>query len=455
MGRRKDQPSWTPEQDAFIRERFEMGLPTRVIHAQWPKGFPYRTITAITLRKQKLGIKTALNPDLTQRGVKQPPPPEEVGTWAVQDEGDEIVVRSFGTEVKTLEELIARAKIDTTKYEIDKPETSMHETTVRDAEGKIRKVQNFRLVARFRLRQGPTTKEMVESIIAGAFAPRKPTMGKVPKVAESDFMQASIIADPHIGKLAWPAETGREAWDTAIAVDTVRDGVRATMAEGNRRGVAERRFVLLGDFLHHDGKGMTTSGTVMDYDSRVQKMLRAGTEVLFDLIEESARTVPTHVYVVPGNHDRILTWALQLVLQTEFKRHGGVIVDDTYTSTKFMQWGRCLVGMDHGDKGKTRLPAHMAAQCESEWGNSICREILTGHLHSRAAIQTVNGIVVRTMDALCPPDLYHAEEKFTSASPRTIEAITYHRGGIPAHTDVWSPDLNRAPRSGLTMRGAA
>ena len=121
MGRRKDQPSWTDEQDAFIRERFEMGLPCRAIHAQWPKGFPYRTATAISLRKQKLGIKTATNAELMQRGVKQPPPPEEVGTWAVQDDGAEIVVRSFGTEVKTLDVLIARAKIDTTKYEIDKP----------------------------------------------------------------------------------------------------------------------------------------------------------------------------------------------------------------------------------------------------------------------------------------------------------------------------------------------
>ena len=162
---------------------------------------------------------------------------------------------------------------------------------------------------------------------------------------------------------------------------------------------------------------------------------------------KSAKSVLTKVYIVPGNHDRVLTWALQLLLQTEFKRHGGVVVDESYLSTKFMTWGRCLIGMDHGDKGKTRLPAHMASQCEVEWGNSICREILTGHLHSKQSIQTVNGITVRTMDSLAPADLYHAEEKFTT-SVRTIEAITYHAGGVPAHTDVWSPDLHRAPRKG-------
>jgi hypothetical protein len=394
-----------------------------------------------------LNIKTAPNPLLSQQGVVQPPPPEPVQTVQMEEQGDTATLRSFGTEVRTIDELIARAQVDLTVWEVDRPETSMHETAVRQLDGSIKKVQQFRIAVKLRRKQGPSTQEQVAAMIAGAFEKRKVVVGKVPKVSKSELMQAEIFADPHIAKLAWPSETGREAWDTGLAVDTVRTGAVALMEEGNRRGIAERRFVLLGDYFHHDGKGMTTSGTVMDYDSRIQKMLKSGTELLFDLVEQSAKSVLTKVYIVPGNHDRVLTWALQLLLQTEFKRHGGVVVDDSYLSTKFMTWGRCLIGMDHGDRGKTRLPAHMASQCEVEWGQSICREILTGHLHSRQSIQTVNGITVRTMDSLAPADLYHAEEKFT-ASVRTMEAITYHAGGVAAHTDVWSPDLHRAPRRG-------
>jgi hypothetical protein len=408
-------------------------------------GQPVRSEPKVTLARQRYKIKVAK----VNRDAEAMQATEVVAqTLDVRDDGSVVTATAFGSEVRTIEELIARAKIDLTKYEVDRPETSMYETSVRDAEGTIRKVQNFRIVARFRLKHGPNVKEQVEALIAGAFAKRTPLVGKVPKVSSSDLMQAVIENDSHIGGLAWPQETGREAWDTGIAVDTVREGTLTLMGEGDKRGIAERRFVLLGDFFHHDGKGMTTGGTALDYDSRIQKMLKSGTELLFDLISQSAKSVLTRVYIVPGNHDRVITWALQLLLQTEFKRHSAVVVDESYETTKFMQWGRCLVGMDHGDKGKTRLPAHMATQCEAEWGDSICREILTGHFHSRASIQTVNGITVRTFGTLAPSDLYHAEEKFTSAGPRTMEAITYHKGGISAHNDVWSPDLHRAPRKG-------
>jgi hypothetical protein len=454
MGRRKDQPSWTTEQDDFLRDRLALGLPVRVIHAQWPQGFPYRTRTALTLRKQKLGLKTAVTPDGMQRGVQQPPPPEEVGTWAVQDDGAEIVVRSFGTEVKTLDELIARARIDTTKYEVDRPETSMHETTVRDTDGKIRKVQNFRLVARFRLRQGPTTLEQVEAILAGAFAQRKPLALPRPKQGNAQVLQGVIVNDVHVGKLAWERSTGGPSYDTGLSVSTLRDGVTHLMHEGDARDIGLRHFWLLGDYFHHDGQGTTTSGTVMDYDSRVQKMLRDGTEVLCDLIAASAERVPTVVYLVPGNHDRTLTWALQRILLAEFKRHKGVTIDEGYTSTKYLRHGKCLIGLDHGDKGKKRLAASMAHACAVEWGQTTVRDIHTGHLHTkrRAATEadTIEGVTVYTHNALCPADQYHADEKFDT-SPRTIEAFRYHAGGMCAGTDAWSPDLHAAPRSGLTV----
>ncbi len=447
---RPPRDAWSPEEDAYLRECVEViGCPIPKLQREWPARFPRRSVAALRMRKVALALVTNPNPDLSQKGVPQPKPEVPTQTVDVKDDGTILHVTAIGSEVKTLDELVARAKIDLTKYEVDKPETSMHETTIRDPEGKVRKVQNFRIVARFRLKAGPSTEEQVEALIAGAFAKRKPITAKLRNTAKvnADLMQAVVIADPHIGKLAWEKETGQPNWDTAIAVRTLRAGIEYLFSEGERRDVAERRFVLLGDYYQHDGRGMTTNGTVVDYDSRIKKMLEEGTELLFDLVAQSAERVPTKVYIVPGNHDKSLTYALQLLLKTEFRKHPRVIVDDDAKTTKFMTWGRCLIGMDHGDRGKTRLPAHMASACEAEWGNSICREILTGHLHSKASIQTLHGITVRTMDALCSPDLWHAEEKF-STSNRTIDAITYHAGGMAAHVDTWSPDLNRAPRKG-------
>jgi UDP-2,3-diacylglucosamine pyrophosphatase LpxH len=445
---RKDRDSWTPEEDAWLREQAHTGIPVPKQHKKWPPTFPARTLNALRMRRAALGIITNVNADEAQRGIIQPKD-EETQKLDVRDTGDGLHVTAIGQEVRTLDELVARAKIDLTKYEVDRPETSMWETTLKDAEGRIRQVQNFRIVARFKVKAGPSTQEQVEALIAGAFRQRKSIVGTtyIAKGRNADELQTVAISDPHIGKLAWAKETGHSNWDTDIACRVLREGVAHLMACGDDRKVGERAFVLLGDFFQHDGRGMTTRGTAVDYDSRIQKMLEEGSAVLFDLIAQSAATVPTRVYIVPGNHDFTLTWALQLLVRTEFKRHKNVIVDGGYTSTKFLQWGKCLIGLDHGDKGKTRLPGSMAQRCEVEWGQTTWREILTGHLHSKAAIQTINGIVVRTMDALCGPDLWHSEEKFDT-SLRSIEAFRYHKGGACVGTDVWSPDLNRAPRKG-------
>lgn len=427
MGRRKDQPSWTEEQDAFIRERFEMGLPCRAVYAQWPKGFPYRTEAAITLRKQKLGIKTATNPDLMQRGVKQPPPPEEVGTWAVQDDGAEIVVRSFGTEVRTLDELIARAKIDTTKYEVDKPETSMHETTVRDLDGKIRKVQNFRLVARFRLKAGPSTLEQVQSLIDGAFAKRTAKIILTPSKHKitSDLMQAVVIADPHLAKYAWSGETGGASYDLSIATRLVKGAAEELMAWGDERKPAVRYLFCLGDLLHYDNpQGLTTGGTPQDRDTRLAKMLEECQSVLCGLVERSAMTAETRVVMVPGNHDRATTLAMQLILAANFRNTKGVSVDTSALHRKYVEWGGCLIGLTHGDTARKRLPNLMQVERKEAWGRSVCREWHHGHFHREAQTVTEGGVTIREHLSLSPPDSWHAIEGYVGA-PRGMDSYLY------------------------------
>jgi hypothetical protein len=432
MGRRKDQSPWTDEQDAFIRERFEMGLPARIIHAQWPKGFPYRTAIAINLRKQKLGIKTAVNPDLMQRGVAQPPPPEEVGTWAVQDDGAEIVVRSFGTEVRTLEELIARAKIDTAKYEVDKPETSMHETTVRDLDGKIRKVQNFRLVARFRLKAGPSTLEQVQSLIDGAFAKRqvKITLAPSKHKITSDLMQALVISDPHLAKYAWRGDTGWDDYDLGIGSRLMRQAALELTEWGDGHRPAERHIYCLGDLLHYDNpQGMTTGGTPQDRDTRLAKMLTEAQSVLCEIVERSALTAPTRVVMVGGNHDRTLSVAMQQILAAYFRHDTRVTVDLTATARKYIEWGHCLIGLTHGDTARKRLPNLMQVEQKAAWGRSNVRDWHHGHFHREAQTVTEGGVTIREHLALCPPDGWHSVEGYVG-SPRGMDTLLYHKDGF-------------------------
>ena len=396
-------------------------------------GQPVRSEPKVTLARQRYKVKVAK----VNRDAEAMQATEVVAqTLDVRDDGSVVTATAFGSEVRTIEELIARAKIDLTKYEVDRPETSMYETSVRDAEGTIRKVQNFRIVARFRLKHGPNLKEQVEALVAGAMAPlnkaialRQPK-GKAPsKQAASGLMQAVVIADPHIAKHAWGRETGHGDYDIPIAVQLLRRAATEQIAYGNQCGIDKRYLFLLGDVLHYDTPhGQTTAGTPLERDGRVEKMLEEATRALFGIINLSAETHPTEVVMVGGNHDALLSVALRHILSAYFRDDPRVTVEMGATTRKYLTWGKCLIGLTHGDKAQKSLGELMAVEAREQWGAAILRDIHHGHRHSEAMTTTKGGVTVRQHPALCPPDGWHSAEGYVGA-PRGMDSYLYHADG--------------------------
>lgn len=448
---RNDQTAWSPAEVARLRvlssEGTSAATTAHALNAEFHDGERVRSVRSVGMKRTHAGIMVAAARREPDRPAAPPEGTEQEVKRTLHADGS-LEILAVGRRIKTVEDAIAHVEADMTRFEIAKVEATAWDTTLVDpVTKKARTIQNHRVYVQLKPKAGPNVREAVEAVLAGAFAPRRPVVGSKPKGGDPDILQGVVIADPHIGKLSWGEGTGGPNYDTAIAVDTLRRGVADVMAQGDERRVGVRHFWLLGDYFHHDGKGMTTKGTPLDYDTRVQKMLTAGSEVLFDLIASSAETVPTRVVLVPGNHDTVLTWALQRILVSEFRRHKGVTIDDSSTTTKYLTHGRCLIALDHGDKGKKRLPEVMAAQCAVEWGQTTCRHAHTGHLHGKAKVVTEGGVVVWTHDSLGPSDQWHVDEKYGS-SPRTLEAFRYHRGGMFAGSDAWSPDLHAAPRRG-------
>jgi metallophosphoesterase superfamily enzyme len=328
------------------------------------------------------------------------------------------------------------------RFEIEKSEATKYETATRDPEtGKASVTELHRVFVRLKPKAGPSIIEAVEAVIAGAMSSRTniPAHKKAPP---DGVMQVLVIADPHVGKYAWSHETGWEDYDISIAVKLLRDSAYELLSDGNSRGISRRVIMLLGDYFHYDTPhGATTKGTPLDRDGRVEKMLEAGSAALFDIIEASAKSIPTEVILVPGNHDAVLTVALRQILTAHFRNDKRVVVDARGTSRKYIEHGRCLIGMTHGDKARKRLGELMAAEASEAWGRSRYREIHTGHLHSVAEVQTIGGVVIRTAPALCPPDGWHAIEGYVGA-PRGMESYYYHTSGSLVGMTMSSPDSN-------------
>jgi UDP-2,3-diacylglucosamine pyrophosphatase LpxH len=296
---------------------------------------------------------------------------------------------------------------------------------------------------RLKPKAGPSVVEVVTALVSGAFAKRKPISYGVSRKSGSDSktLQALVLADPHIGKYAWGRETGWEDYDIAIATKLIRESV-AELLETNL-AVERRALWCLGDLLHYDTPhGTTTKGTPLDRDGRVEKMLEEAVATLCDVISEMASRGPVDVVLVPGNHDAVMTVALRQILTAEFRRARNVTIDSRKTTRKYVTYGKCLLGLAHGDKAKKRLHELMAIEAREEWGASLYREIHTGHLHSMAEVATVSGVVVRTHPALCPPDGWHALEGYVGAT-RGMQSFHYHRDAGLVGMAMVNPEMRR------------
>lgn len=367
-----------------------------------------------------------------------------VGEEVVREEdARSLKIRTAGRRIRTVEDLVKHVEVDLTRYELVKFQATKNEQPSRNENtGNIEVTEYFRVWAEFKPKQAGSLENVIEKAVETILNHKERPRQRAQR-AEGEVLQQVVIADPHIAKYAWGKSTGHGNWDVDMAVEAVRECAFDLIDAGNeyRYPVAKRVIAVLGDYFHFDTpNGTTTAGTILDRDSRLQNMIEKGTEVLIEIIDYSTRTADTEVILVPGNHDTTLTWALQRILQAHYRDHGGVTIDGNYTTRKYLQWGSTLLGYTHGDKGRKQLPGLMAIEAREAWGTSAYQEFHTGHFHTLAEkAQTIDGVLVRTAPAVCPPDDWHAEHGFVG-SLRAMESFFYHSSWGLVGTAVAHPD---------------
>jgi predicted phosphodiesterase len=293
---------------------------------------------------------------------------------------------------------------------------------------------------RLKPRGGPTTKEIVEAMIAGASGGIRRPLTKAVKAQKRDGLwQVLPVSDTHLGNYAWSQTTGAGDWDLSIAERVIGQAAGELLAVGDTHKPARRTIAFLGDLFHYDRaeRAETSSGTPLERDGRLQKMIQVGADVLLGIVERSAETCPTDVVLVQGNHDEMLSWAFHRILIERFRNDRRVKIDERYTGRKYLTQGKTLLGFCHGHKAKRRLPQLMALEAAEEWARCPYREWHTGHYHSSAAewsrpIETLDGVLTRVSPSLCAPDDWHASHGFLNTR-QCMETFLYAaEGGLTA-----------------------
>ena len=115
-----------------------------------------------------------------------------------------------------------------------------------------------------------------------------------------------------------------------------------------------------------------------------------------------------------ANHNSQRLYYLGQLLEAWFHRTADVHVECCQAPRHYVVYGRNLIGFAHGHNERhDKLPIIMATERPTEWGMTTHREYHLGHLHSKQLKMFVptadhQGVLVRIIPSLCPPDSWHA-----------------------------------------------
>ena len=255
-----------------------------------------------------------------------------------------------------------------------------------------------------------------------------------PAVVDADLLCVYPFGDPHIGMLSWAEETGQN-FDLKIAESTL---VAAVDKLVEIAPPAEQALIIpLGDNVHSDNLINRTSRShaALDVDGRWAKLLHVAIRTFRRCIDRALlKHKRVHVIVEIGNHDDQTAIVIALALELAYEKDPRVTVDTSPAKVHYYKFGKCLLGVTHGDTiKKEQLGPIMAVDRKEDWAATEHRRFYTGHIH-HDTLREYPGLIVESFRTLAARDAWHAGQGYRSG--QDMKCHVWHRedGLIDQHT---------------------
>jgi hypothetical protein len=320
-----------------------------------------------------------------------------------------------GTRIKTLEDLLVYAQVNTTVWEVERHTINKWEVAAK-IPGGMATTMLYQIKAWLRRKVVEEKLTELMAHILEQFKQAAPlrTNTHRPSANPRGMLEISIM-DMHLGKYCSPAETGGLAYNADVAERMFTDAVEDLLSKAGRLPIEKILFVCGNDFFNTDHLGRaTTAGTPQDECLRYQESFIRGRQLLVRAIDRVRELAPTEVLMVTGNHDTQRLYYLGDSLAAWYRNTADVQVENSPRQRKYVRFHRNLIGFTHGNNEKHfDLPLLLATEDPEGWSQSRHREFHLGHFHSRKHKMFVPsferaGVLVRLLPSLCPPDAWHA-----------------------------------------------
>ena len=376
---------------------------------------PYTTL------RERYSESGAQNGDTTSQPANQ---------FQVTDQGNEKTIWSVGDAVRTVDEALEKAEVDTSVWEIKEPIVNSWPTSMKDKDGNPKTVWNWQVKVKLQRKIPYASERSCEEFYKRLekYAPKYPKI-RHPKKLKNPHMLELCLFDAHFGKLAWRMETGQD-YDLKIAEHVYLNAVKDLLDKASPYNIEKIVLPIGSDFMDSDNQQGETpkNQNKLDTDSRLFKVYHSAVVAVQKAIEYCRAVAPVEVVWIPGNHDPNTSWYMAREIAAIFTHANDVDVDYTPTSRKIITYGENGIMLAHGDEEAHRdLPIIQAAEDREAWGRTKYNEVHCGHLHKKKQVSFAGadtyggGVVVRVISSLSSADLWlyrkglHLTEKAAEA----------------------------------------
>ena len=246
-----------------------------------------------------------------------------------------------------------------------------------------------------------------------------------PEACDDDLLAVYPMGDPHIGMMSWAPETGHD-FDLKIAERLICGAIDALTQQTPR--AAHALVLNCGDFYHSDNAQNRTgrSGNALDVDGRFAKIQQVGMRIMVHVIDAALRAHESvTVENLIGNHDDHTSIMLSVALDAYYRNEPRVHVSLSPALHRYHRFGKCLIGMAHGDKIKmNELQKIMSVDRREDWGGCTDAYWYLGHVHHTRRVEDY-GCTIETFRTLAPGDSWHTGQGYRSN--RDMNRIVLHR----------------------------
>lgn len=291
-----------------------------------------------------------------------------------------------------------------------------------DAEGRV--IQQW-----LKTREGAEQTVALRSAIHEEFGQYKgyAKLVRPPKETYSSLCNYYPIVDPHIGMMAYGAETG-DSNDLKIGTSRVGNTLQRLIGESPPADTGV--IINTGDFFHADDQRNVTpaSGHQLDVDGRSHKVKWAGVNMLRTTIDLALqRHKRVIVKNLKGNHDPESAIWLNIALGLFYSNEDRVEIDteDANNDHFFHLFGVNYTGATHGHTMKPdRMYVMMAEDNPEYWNASLYRWCIFGHIHHETKKQ-IGSLICESFSQPVPRDSFAHSHGYRSGS--AMQSITLHK----------------------------